>query len=104
SRGALWGLLCGAVVGGIGGRVAMLILRLTSNDSVIGIKSDDDFVIGRFSTETIFLLVIAAVLGAAGGFVYLLAREWLPRRGRAAVGALLVVTSIALVNDIAEVL
>ena len=60
----------------------MLILRLTSDDSVIGIKSDDDFVIGRFSAQTIFLLAIAAVLGAAGGFVYLLVREWLPRRGR----------------------
>jgi hypothetical protein len=92
SRGVRWGLLCGAAIGGVGGRVAMLVLRLTSDDSVIGVKSDDDFVIGRFSAETIFLVLLAAALGAVGGLIYLLAREWLPRHGRAVMFGLLCAT------------
>ena len=43
------GLACGAVVGGVGGRLAMFLLRLTSDAALRGIKTDDDFVIGRFS-------------------------------------------------------
>jgi hypothetical protein len=89
SRGLCWGLVAGAAVGGVGGRLAMLVLRLTSADSVRGVKSDDGFVIGRFSTETFFLVVIAAMLGAIGGLVYLLVREWVPSHWRAvAFGAL----------------
>ena len=83
SRGLCWGLVAGAAIGGVGGRLAMLVLRLTSDDSVRGVKSDDGFVIGRFSSETIFLVVLAALLGAIGGLVYLLVREWLPGNWRA---------------------
>jgi hypothetical protein len=83
SRGLCWGLVAGAAIGGVGGRLAMLVLRLTSDDSVRGVESDDGFVIGRFSSETIFLVVLAALLGAIGGLVYLLVREWLPRNWRA---------------------
>jgi hypothetical protein len=41
------GILYGAVVAGVGSRLAMLLLRVTSSDRVIGIQSDDDFTIGR---------------------------------------------------------
>jgi hypothetical protein len=72
----------------------MLVLRLTSDDSVRGVKSDDGFVIGRFSSETTFLVVLAALLGAIGGLVYLLVREWLPRNWRAVAFGLLCATVI----------
>jgi hypothetical protein len=72
----------------------MLVLRLTSDDSVRGAESDDGFVIGRFSSETIFLVVLAALLGAIGGLVYLLVREWLPRNWRAVAFGVLCATVV----------
>ena len=73
----------GAIVGGIGGRLAMLALRVTSDPSVRGMKTDDGFIIGRFSGDTMFLLVFTSLLGVLGGIVYLAVRPWLPEGWRA---------------------
>jgi hypothetical protein len=78
------GALAGGVIGGVGGRVAMFVLRLTSSESVHGVTSDDGFIIGRFSVDTGFLVLIATVLGAANGVVYVLCRAFLPDRLRVA--------------------
>jgi hypothetical protein len=80
--GVLGGLLTGLVIGGVGGRIAMFVLRLTSSASVVGLKTDDDFTIGRLSGETGFLLVFTAVLGALGGLFYLTVRSWFPLERR----------------------
>jgi hypothetical protein len=77
------GGLTGALVGGIGGRLAMLLLRLTSDPSLHGLDTDDGFTIGIVSSETTFLVMFAAVVGVVGGLVYLLVRMWLPARRRA---------------------
>ena len=74
----------GALVGGIGGRLAMLALRVTSESSLHGLKTDDGFIIGRFSGDSLFLLIFASVLGVLGGILYLAVRSWLPERHRAA--------------------
>ena len=67
------GIAYGAVVVGIGSRLAMLLLRVTSPDRVIGIRSDDDFVIGRFTLAgTYSLLALGAVVGIIGVGAYLL--------------------------------
>lgn len=79
---AVAGFLTGAAVGGIGGRLAMFVLRLTSDPALDGLKTDDDFTIGVFSGETLFLLIVTAVLGLIGGLVYLAVRSWLPGRVR----------------------
>ena len=79
------GMLAGLVVGGIGGRIAMFILRVTSSSRVIGITSDDGFRIGRISAETFFLLIFTTALGAVGGLIYLFGRQWVPARWRVAV-------------------
>src|SRR5213592_1070207 len=80
---ALWaGLLCGAVIGGGGGRFAMFLLRVTSSASLHGLETDDGFSIGRFSGATIFLIVVTAVFGALGGVLYLGVRKWIPYRYR----------------------
>src|SRR2546428_2767416 len=78
------GFLMGALVGGIGGRLAMLALRVTSESSLHGLKTDDGFIIGRFSGDSLFLLIFASVLGVLGGILYLAVRSWLPERHRAA--------------------
>jgi hypothetical protein len=77
------GAITGAVVGGIGGRLVMLVIRLQSDGSVRGLVTDDGFTIGQFTTATMFLVTVAAGLGAATGMLYLLLRRALPRRGRA---------------------
>ncbi len=64
------GVVVGFVIGGIGGRVAMRILVLTSDESVRGITSDDGFEIGRFSLDTIALLILTSVLGAFAGSAF----------------------------------
>lgn len=72
------GVAFGVVVAGVGSRLAMFVLRVTSSDSVIGIQSDDDFTIGRFTIGgTYNLLVIGALVGILGAGVYRLVRPWL---------------------------
>jgi len=78
--GAVAGMVAGLVWGGIGGRTAMRILFLTSDDRVRGLTSDDGFEIGRFSADTVFLLVSMSVIGGIFGVAYGLLRRYL--RGR----------------------
>ena len=82
SSAALIGFLTGAIVGGVGGRIAMLVLRLTSDPSVLGLQSDDGFTIGVVSSETAFLVMATAFLGVVGAVVYLVIRLWIPARLR----------------------
>lgn len=79
ARGMWAGLFAGLLINGIGGRLAMFVLRLTLDDSLRGSETDDRFIIGRFSGDTIFLLGLGAVTGALGGLIYLDMREGLPR-------------------------
>jgi hypothetical protein len=82
---AVAGAVTGLVVGGILGRIAMLVLRLTSGEGAIGLTSDDGFEIGRFTVlGTLNLMLGYTFLGCALGLVYALARRFLPRRGRVA--------------------
>jgi hypothetical protein len=71
-------------IGGVGGRLAMFVIRHGSDASVQGLLTDDGFRIGEFTTATFFLLTVAAGLGGVTGGVYLLVRGVLPRRWRAA--------------------
>ena len=72
------GILVGVVVAGIGGRLAMLLLRLTSSDQVVGVVSDDGFTIGELTVAgTYNLLMIGAVVGIIGAAAYQWIRPWL---------------------------
>jgi len=74
----LSGLLVGAFVAGPAMRLAMLLLRLTSPETVIGIESDDGFTIGEFTLSgTYNLFMLGAVLGVLGAAVYVLVSPWL---------------------------
>jgi hypothetical protein len=83
SAAIIGGLVSGAVVGGAGGRLAMLLLRITSDDYLHGLESDDGFVMGQISFATLFLVVATSVLGVLGALLYVAVRTWLPERGRA---------------------
>jgi hypothetical protein len=82
SAGALGGLIAGLLVGGVGGRLAMLALRLTSDPALRGLETDDGFVIGQLSGDTLFLLIFTTFFGLLGGLFYLLVRSLVPRRLR----------------------
>ena len=74
----------GALIGGVGGRIAMFVLRVTSDSALRGAETDDGFVIGQISGATLFLIIATSVLGVLGGIFYLAVRSWLPERWRAA--------------------
>ena len=98
------GLLLGLVVGGIGSRLAMRALFLTSDPGVRGMISDDGFAVGQFSVAaTLNLLLATTGIGVIGAFVYAAVRPFLlgPRwlrmigcaiGGGAVVGSMLVHT------------
>lgn len=72
------GLVLGLVVGGVGSRLAMRVLFLTSGPGVRGLVSDDGFRIGQFSpAATLNLLVLCTIVGVIGAFVYLAVRPFL---------------------------
>jgi hypothetical protein len=62
------GVAAGLVWGGFGGRIAMRVVFLTSNEGVRGVTSDDGFTIGTISGASMFLLIFAAILGGMAGF------------------------------------
>lgn len=99
------GVPFGVLVVGVGSRVAMLVLRLTSPDTVIGVRSDDDFVIGRFTLGGSYnLLMLGAAVGIVGAGVYRLVAPWLIgpmwfRRVTTAMGSAAVVGSILVHAD-----
>ena len=76
------GALAGLVIGGLGGRIAMLVLRLTSDPSLHGLETDDGFTIGIVSSATLFLVILTTVAGGVGGLAYGAVRSWLPERLR----------------------
>jgi hypothetical protein len=81
SLGAAAGGAGGALIGGVGGRLAMFLLRLTSDPAVRGIESDDGFVIGRFDVmSTLGLLLLTTILGAIVGLIVIAGRPFLPRK------------------------
>lgn len=72
------GIATGVVVVGIGSRLAMFALRLTSPASVDGVQSDDDFTIGRFTLSGSYnLVVIGGLVGVVGAAAYQWVRPWL---------------------------
>ncbi len=72
------GIPYGVVVAGLGSRLAMYVLRVTSPESVNGRISDDGFVIGRFTASgTYNLMVLGAFVGVLGAATYLMVNPWL---------------------------
>jgi len=72
------GAFCGVVVAGLGGRLFMFVLRLTSPEGVRGVMTDDGFRVGEFSlANTLGLMTIGAVVGVVGVAAYLLVKPWL---------------------------
>jgi len=80
--GAGAGAIAGFLVGGVGGRLAMLLLRLTSPEDVLGVVTDDGFEIGVVTTQTFGLVFAMTMLGALNGILYAALRGAIPGRLR----------------------
>jgi hypothetical protein len=89
--GILAGLVSGFLVGGIGGRLAMRLVAVQTEDRFQGLTTDDGATTGEISLGgTIALVVFVTLVGVLGGLVYVAVRPVLPsaRRARAATWAL----------------
>jgi len=83
------GAVGGAIVGGLGGRLAMRILVLTSGEAVKGVTSDDGFQIGRFTlSDTVGLVIITMFIGVLAALLYLVAHPFVAGFRRARVPAM----------------
>jgi hypothetical protein len=68
------GALLGLLVGGVGGRLAMMLLAALNPDAT-GVISDDGFRMGQFTLrDTLGLLLVATAFGVAGAGTYALVR------------------------------
>lgn len=67
------GGLLGFLVGGIGSRLAMMLLAKL-NPEVTGLTSDDGFTIGQLTLESFDLLATTTLLGVLGGGLYFVLR------------------------------
>ena len=72
------GVPVGILVIGLGSRLAMFVLRVTSPDYVVGMTSDDGFEIGRITLSgTYQLLALGALVGVIGALAYVAVAPWL---------------------------
>jgi hypothetical protein len=72
------GIAAGAVLVGLGSRLAMLLLRVTSPDRARGVKSDDGFIIGQVTLAgTYNLMLLGSVVGLIGAVAYKAVSTWL---------------------------
>lgn len=101
----LAGVWLGALVGGVGGRLAMLLLRALSPDHLHGVLTDDGFAMGVVTLSgTYNLLVLGAALGLIGASAHRWVAPWLLgppwfRQLSAALGAGAVVGSMLVHSD-----
>ncbi|HEX4904841.1 MAG TPA: hypothetical protein VFU93_05290 [Acidimicrobiales bacterium] len=77
------GLVVGGVIAGVGGRLAMRLLAVTSDDRLRGRVTDDDEVVGEITAGgTIGFIIFMALSGAALALFYVVLRRWLPAQAR----------------------
>jgi len=101
----LAGIWLGALIGGVGGRLAMLVLRLASPGSVRGLISDDGFLIGQVTLKGTYSLIgVGAMIGVIGAVTYRWVDHWLIgpgwfRQVTSALGAGAVVGSMLVHTD-----
>lgn len=80
--GMLPGAIAGLIAGGVGSRIAMRVMAATSTDAVQGAETDFGATVGEISFGgTLFLLIAGAILGAAGGLIFMAIRRLLPWGG-----------------------
>ena len=102
-RAAPAGLAAGAIAGaatGVGARVAMRVLALHAGGRSSGLYSSTGARVGDVTFGgTMYVIGIAAALGAAGGLLYVLVRGVLPRPRGPVFGVVLLLAGSSLLID-----
>jgi hypothetical protein len=76
------GIAAGALVGGIGSRVVMRVLAITSAPEASGILTENGNRVGEITLGgTIGLTTAGVAIGMLGALVWLVVRRWIPWRG-----------------------
>jgi hypothetical protein len=76
------GIVAGAFVGGIGSRVVMRVLAITSAPRATGILTENGNRVGEITTGgTIALITAGVAVGMLGALLWLVTRRWIPQRG-----------------------
>lgn len=95
ASGSAAGAVAGLVAGGIGSRLAMRVLALTT-PSMEGATTEAEAIVGEISAGgTFFLVLFGTALGVGGGLAYLAIRRWLPARGRGLAYGLLLLALVS---------
>lgn len=104
--GSVSGLIAGALVGGLGGRIVMRISAMAGGEAIQGQLTEAENVVGQVTIGGTFSLIFFGVLfsGLIGGLLYMAVRRWLPgpRRWRGlsyGVLLLLVLGSVIIDSD-----
>jgi hypothetical protein len=80
--GVIAGMIAGAITGGLGSRVVMLIIAQTTESWQRGALTDEGNRVGAMTLDgTIFLLFFGAGVGMLAGVAFLAIRPWLPWSG-----------------------
>jgi hypothetical protein len=75
------GIVSGAIVGGIGSRVVMRVLAITSAPQATGILTENGNRVGEITTAgTIALITAGVAIGMLGALTWLVTRRWIPGR------------------------
>jgi hypothetical protein len=76
----LAGIVAGAIVGGVGGRIAMRVTGFVAGPSVAGVTTTNGNRVGEITLGgTIGVLLVGVALGVLGGLVYAVVEPWLRR-------------------------
>ncbi|MSQ15394.1 MAG: hypothetical protein EXR50_05980 [Dehalococcoidia bacterium] len=78
--GAASGLMAGALVGGLGGRVAMRISAMAGDEAIQGQLTTNENIVGQITLDGSLALIFFGALfpGLIGGLLYVAVRRWLP--------------------------
>jgi hypothetical protein len=82
ATGTTAGIAAAFLVGGLGGRLVMRILAITSGQEFTGVITDNGNRVNEFTRAgTVELILFATAFFTLGGWVYILVRRWLPGTG-----------------------
>lgn len=81
ASGLIPGFMAGFVAFGLGSRIAMRVMAVTSGPAAQGITTDAGEIVGRITLEgSMFLVLAGTLIGGLGGLVYLAIKPWLPKK------------------------
>jgi len=81
ATGTLPGLIAGFFAFGLGSRIAMRVMAVTSGPGVQGAKTEAEEIVGKITLDgTMFLILAGTFIGGVAGLIYIAIKPWLPEQ------------------------